>query len=159
MVRIQLDKPKTQPIVSTRSMADKYAIRCGIITAMVMVVFNLLSILGGFNSFEATHLFLFFILFVMIGFGLSINRKWIRDDHADDDRMLFSIVMSVATAIALFAFNSILGLVNTHWITSQINLPIETGANFFLDAMAMFWSCLIMGFISATIFINLYKKR
>ena len=82
MLRIQLSKPKTNQPETPRSQSDFYAIRYGLITAVIVVIYNLIVQLSGDGGFELAHIGIFVILFLMIGYGMNKNRKWIRDDHA-----------------------------------------------------------------------------
>jgi multisubunit Na+/H+ antiporter MnhB subunit len=159
MLRIQLSKPKSNQPETPRSQADRYAIRYGLITAIIIVIYNVIVQLTGDGGFELAHIGIFVILFFMIGYGMNKNRKWIRDDHALDDRMLFGLVMSVAVAIGMIALSGILALVNYHLVVSETIIPINDGFKFAVNAMGLFWGCLIFGFISTFIFSEYYTKN
>lgn len=158
MLRIQLSKPK-KPAKTERSQADRYAIRFGLITALLIAIYDLIIQAGSNGTFELAHLAIFFFLFAMIGYGMHRARKWIRPEHAMDDRMLFGLVMSIATALGVIAINGLLALANYHLIVSETFLPINDGWKFAVNSMALFWSCLIFGFLSAFIFSNIYEKN
>ena len=159
MLRIQLSKPKSPQSETPRSQADRYAVRYGLMTAVFIVIYNLIVEAVGDGGFELAHLAIFGILFGMIGFGMNNARKWIRDDHAMDDRMLFGLVLSITTALGVIALNGLMAILNYHLIVSETFLPIKDGWDFAVNSMALFWSCLIFGFLSAFIFSAFYEKN
>ena len=159
MLRIQLSEPKSPQPETARSQADRYAIRYGLITAVIIVIYNLIVQAAGDGGFELAHLAIFGILFGMIGFGMHNARKWIREDHAMDDRMLFGLVMAITTALGVIALNGLMAILNYHLIVSETFLPIKNGWDFAVNSMALFWSCLIFGFLSAFIFSEIYGEN
>lgn len=159
MLRFHLSRPRSRKPESFRSHADQYAIRYGLATAVIIVIYNLIIEVTGDGGFEWAHMAIFGILFVMIGFGMHKSRKWIRTEHAMDDRILFGLVMSIATAVGIIAMNGLLVLIDYHLIVSETFVSIKDGLKFAVNSMALFWGCLIFGFLSAFIFSELYTKR
>lgn len=159
MLRIHLSRPRSRKSEAVKSQADKYAIRYGLITAVLIVVYNLVIEILGEGGFELAHIAIFAILFIMIGFGMHKSRKWIRTEHAMDDRMLFGLVLSIATALGVIALNGLLVIIDYHLLVSETFVSIKDGWKFAVNSMALFWSCLIFGFLSAFIFSEIYTKR
>jgi len=160
MLRIRLSSPQTHdPTESSQSVADRYAIRYGLLSALAIVVYNLAITAFGSGKWELAHLLIFVLLFLMIGYGMNRSRRWIRADHALDDRMLFGLVFSIAAAVGLIALNGLLALINYHFEVSEIFLPIDDGFRFAVNSMGLFWGCLIFGFLSTFIFANAFGRK
>lgn len=158
MLRIQLSKPKSDTIKNPRSEADRYAIRYGLITAVIIVLYNFFILASGKQGFEIAHLAIFPMLFVMVGYGMNKARSWIRDDHAMDDRMLFGLVMSIATALGVIAINTLLAIFNYNLMVDSTVYPLTNRYMFAVNAMGIFWGCLIAGGLSTFIFAQFYNK-
>lgn len=158
MLRNELSKTHSTSH-SARSQADHFAIRLGLLTALIIVIYNLLIQALGDGGLEPAHLTIFLLLFFMIGYGMHRSRHWIRPAHHMDDRMLFGLVLSLSTAIGVIAMNGLLALLNYHLIISETFLPISDGWKFAVNSMALFWSCLIFGFLSAFIFAHFYERN
>ena len=159
MLRIQLANPKTGKDNTPQSIADQYAIRYGLLTSLLIAVYNLVLTLLGDGKWELAHLLIFAILFFMIGYGMSKARKWIREGHAMDDRMVFGLVFSIVTALGLIALNAILALLNYHFEISAVFLPISDVGRFAVNSMGLFFGSLIFGFLSTFIFANIYAGK
>ena len=159
MLRIHLSRPRSSRSESFRSHADRYAIRYGLITAAIIAIYNLIIEVTGEGGFEWAHMGIFAILFAMIGFGMHKSRKWIRPEHAMDDRILFGLVLSIATALGVIAMNGLFVLIDYHLIVSETFVSIKDGLKFAVSSMALFWGCLIFGFLSAFVFSEIYAKR
>ncbi|MCB0578537.1 MAG: hypothetical protein KDD10_04415, partial [Phaeodactylibacter sp.] len=106
-------------------------------TAVIIVIYNLIVQAADGGRFELAHLAILGILFGMIGFGMHKARKWIREDHAMDDRMLFGLVLSITTALGVIALNGLMAILNYHLIVSETFLPIKNGWDFAVNSMAL----------------------
>lgn len=61
----------------------------------------------------------------------------------------------MATAV----LNGLLVLIDYHLIVSETFVSIKDGLKFAVNSMALFWGCLIFGFLSAFVFSEIYGKR
>ena len=123
-----------------------------------MAVYELVIHVSHFDRSEGFHFLKYGILCVMIGYASGLATPCIRTEHQAEDSMVFGLLISVATAFGVIAFDGMISLFDYHLNISDTILPIDDGYKFAVNAMATFWGCLIFGFLSTFIFTNYYKR-
>ncbi|MCB0522339.1 MAG: hypothetical protein H6577_27645 [Lewinellaceae bacterium] len=154
MISLKINEQDLNP----RQILYRHAIQLGLLTALIMAVYELLIHFAHSDTLEGFRILKYIILFAMIGYGGHQARAWIRKEHQAEDSMAFGIVLSVFAAFGVIAFDSLISLCNYHLDISDTFLPIDDGFKFAVNAMATFWGCLIFGFLSSFIFTNYYKR-
>lgn len=136
----------------------RHAISLGLKTALFMASYELLLHFTHSDTVEGFRFMKYLILFAAIGYGTYEARHWIRPDYKANDSMVFGLLLSAFTALGAIVFDLIVSTFNYHLEISDTFLPIDDPFKFAVNAMATFWACLIMGFISTFTFVNLYKR-
>ncbi|MCB0643006.1 MAG: hypothetical protein KDC44_15260 [Phaeodactylibacter sp.] len=136
----------------------RHAIRLGLKTAFFLALYELVIRFLRLDYEEGYRMLKYLWLFIAIGYGTYVARKWIRPDNKANDSMVFGLVMSIFAAFGAILFDGIVSLINYHLEISDTILPIDDPFRFAVNAMATFWTFAIMGGLSTFIFVNRYKR-